>query len=135
MCSATAVVSSGQITTQSPGVIVHAGLGYSSDLVTLDLAVFNGESIRDKRKQVTAVRFQVSDSRGLCAGRPGSELIEVKQRSTEDYSEPVATLTGLMSIRIITTWDDAGSIQISQNYPLPAYVLSIMPEVATGGSV
>lgn len=127
------VVSGGLIDLQSPSVVVHAGLPYTSSITTLDLSTFNGDTIRDKRKLVSAVRLQVSSTRGLKTGIPGKTLTEHKQRGAEPYSMPVNPSTGLIEIRVVGTWNDAGSVEIRQEYPLPAEILSVMPEVTLGG--
>ena len=129
------VVTGGAITIQTPSTVVHAGLPYTSDIVTLDLAIIGKELLLDKRKLVTAVRAQVETTRGLKAGIPGRELTELKQRSTEGYSDSVSPKTGTMTVRILGTWNDSGSVQISQTYPLPAHILSVLPEVNSGGMI
>lgn len=132
-------VSSGEITLDYAAAVVHAGLGYNSDLETLPINSIN-PVVRDNKKLVTAVNFELEDTRGLFAGRSNGEtppdfenLLELKQRTDEDWAESTRLFTGLARIDIESSWDKNATIAVRQSDPLPISILSIMPEVTFGG--
>lgn len=128
------VVASGKVVLQNPGVIVHAGLPYNTDIETLDLNLNTPETPRDKYKNIPAVRLMVKESRGVFAGPDANHLFEFKQRADEAYDQPVGLFTGLAEIRILSTWNKTGRVFIRQSDPLPLTILAVIPEVSIGGA-
>lgn len=126
------VVTGGQITLEEACTKVQVGLPYTCDIETLRPSIPN-EPILSRQKNVSEVSIQVKDTRGVSVGPDSTELIEIKQRTTEMYGSAIALFTGIQSISITPEWNDRGSVFIRQSYPLPATVLSIMPEVTIGG--
>lgn len=132
-------VSGGEITLDYAAAVVHVGLGYNSDLETLPLNSVN-PVIRDNKKLVTAVNFELEDTRGLFAGRSEGNtppnfknLLELKQRSNENWGQSTKVFTGLVRLDIESSWDKNATIAVRQSDPLPISILSIMPEVTFGG--
>lgn len=129
------VVATGSITLDYCATVVHAGLPFESDFETLDMTIpGGGETVRDKQKNVASVRLLVEESRGIFAGKDVDNLLEYKQRSSENYDDPIDLLTGLAEIRIISNWNTGGRIFVRQNDPLPLSLLAAIPEVAVGGA-
>lgn len=127
-------VSSGAFTLGYCATVVHAGLPIESDFETLDLSVPQGETVRDKKKVVPAVRMILEGSRGIFAGKDANNLLEFKQRSSENYDDPISLLTGLAEIRIVSSWNTGGNIFVRQSDPLPLSILAVIPEVTVGGA-
>lgn len=127
-------VSSGVITLQEPAAIVHVGLPIEADFETLDLNVPQGETIRDKEKNIPAVRLIVQDTRGLLAGPDPRNLYELKQREYENYDEPTNLLTGLAEILVDSNWNKQGRIFARQSDPLPVTILAAIPEATVAGA-
>jgi len=127
-------VSSGDITLGVAAAVVHAGLPYESDFETLDLNLNTAETVRDKQKNIPAVSMIVRKSRGIFAGKDEDNLVEYKQRSNENYDDPVNTLTGIAEIRIPSNWNKNGRVFVRQSDPLPLSILAVIPEVAAGGA-
>jgi len=127
-------VDTGAITLDYCATVVHVGLPIEADFETLDMNVPTGETIRDKQKIVASVRLLLEESRGVFAGKDAASLLEFKQRSSEDYDDPITLLTGLAEIRIIANWNTGGRIFVRQSDPLPLSILSAIPEVTIGGA-
>ncbi len=127
-------VASGAFTLDYCATVVHAGLPIESDFETLDLSIPGGETLRDKQKNIPAVRLLLEESRGLFAGKDADNLLEFKQRSSENYDDPIELLTGLAEIRIISNWNTGGRIFVRQSDPLPLAILAAIPEVTVGGA-
>jgi len=127
-------VSAGTVELETPGVVIHAGVGYYSDLETLDMVIPGGQPIRDRTKSIPKVSLVVQESRGIFAGPDADHLMEFVQRNLENYDEPTELLTGLAEIYVETEWSKDGRVFIRQSDPLPLTVLTITPEVKAGGS-
>jgi hypothetical protein len=128
------VVTSGSITIGVAAAVVHAGLPIEADFETLDISPNLSETIRDKQKNIPAVRMIVEKSRGIFAGKDAANLLEYKQRTNENYDQPVETLTGLAEIRVVSNWNTSGRIFVRQSDPLPLAILAVIPEVNVGGA-
>jgi hypothetical protein len=132
-----AVVTNGTITLQRAASKVIAGLPIQADLVTLAIDIPGGDTVGAKRKKVSAVNLRVAKTRGLKIGpveEDGSiraeRLIEFKDRSFDDpMGSPITPKTRKIRQQIDNLWNDDGSIIIRQDYPLPASILSIIPEL------
>lgn len=127
-------VVSGQITLDLPAVLVHIGLPIMADLETLDLAIPNGPSVRDRAKSITKLTLQVEETRGVFAGMDFDHLEEFSQRTNEDYVSAVDPKTGIMEVYLNNTWQKDGRTCIRQADPLPVSISAIIPEVTFGGS-
>lgn len=127
------VVTGGLINLQTPSAVVHVGLPYVSDLETLAINLTGQETLFDKTKTVPSVTLLVEESRGIFAGPTFQRLDEYKQRDDEDGYEATRLLTGTARVPITTNWEGAGRICIRQTDPLPLSILSIIPDLVTGG--
>lgn len=127
------VVSSGSITLDEPGGMVHVGLPIVADLETLEVNIFGQETIRDKKKTVPTVSLVLSNTRGLMVGEDEDHLEEVTERNDEDYENPPDPATGTAIIPIDNTWNNTGRIFMRQSRPLPATVAAVIPRVVVGG--
>jgi hypothetical protein len=127
-------VSSGSLALQSAAVVVHAGLPITADIETLSITAPKGETLLDKKKLITALRLMVEETRGIQVGPDVDHLVEIKQRSSENYDEATRATTGIMETRIPATWSKDGRCFIRQTDPLPATILAIIPDMAAGGA-
>lgn len=128
------VVTSGAIELSVAAGVVHVGLPIEADFETLDIAPATQETIRDKQKIIQAVRMILEESRGVFAGKDQNNLLEYKQRASENYDDPVSTLTGIADIQIIANWNKGGRIFVRQSDPLPLSILAVIPELSVGGA-
>ena len=127
------VVTGGTISINPPAVHVLAGLPYTSDIESLNLAFGSPENSMAKKKNIAKVYLLVENTRGIWAGRSFDKLLEFKQRSIENYGQPTNLLTGLARIDIVTNWDQGGTFVVRQTDPLPITINALIPEVAIGG--
>ncbi|PUB87076.1 MAG: hypothetical protein DBP02_02190 [gamma proteobacterium symbiont of Ctena orbiculata] len=119
----------GQVVLQHEASVVHVGLPYVCDIETLNPPI---QAAYGKKRTVTKLQMQVEKTRGLWAGPNSENLYELKQREYEDWGEPTALKTGFMETTISHTWQGDGSVLIRQNDPLPASILSLIPDYELG---
>lgn len=131
----TRVVTGGAITLDDSYSVVHVGLGYTSDLMTLPLgfegAPAGGQGVT---KNVSSVAMRVTQSSLVLAGPTFNDLAEYPARDVSDpYGSPPALRTAELRFDIAPDWNSDGGVCVRQAEPLPLTVLSMALEVATGG--
>lgn len=125
-------VSSGAVSLDNPGVVVHIGLPIQADLETLDLDVPGETSLKTLARPVNKVIITVQESRGIMAGPDADRLSDYEQRDILDRDETTPLLTGDAEITVTTNWQGNGRVFIRQDDPLPLNVLAIIPSFYTG---
>lgn len=128
----TVTVTAGIATFDRPYLIIHAGLSYLCDIETLDLDTTD-EQIRDRYKDISSISLLVESERGLWVGQDADNLSEVQPEPIPNYGEPVPLKTGLIEVNIASTWEQTGGFMVRQKDPLPATVLSAIPNGMIGG--
>lgn len=126
-------VSGGQVNLDSPCLVAHIGLPIEADFETLDITMPNSPAFLGNLKAVNEVVVITEESRGIFAGRDAGSLREFKQRSNENYGDPIRLLTGRAEVAIPTNWDFGGRVFIRQSDPLPLSILGVMVNVKAGG--
>lgn len=131
----TRVVTGGSVTLQEAASVVHVGLAYTSDLTTLPIALEGMQAAgQGITKNINGVRMRVTRSSLVQAGPSFSKLTDYPARDVTDlYGSPPALRTGELRFAIGPSWNADGQICVRQDQPLPLTVLSIVPDVATGG--
>ena len=127
------VVSSGSITLERAGSVVHIGLPYASDLNTLPMALQVEAFGQGRVKNINHVWLRVLESSGIFAGPSADKLVEAKQRTTEPYGTPPNLKTEDIKIMLTPAWQDNGHLFGPQTDPLPLTVVGLTLEVAMGG--
>jgi hypothetical protein len=129
------VVSGGLLTLDGPVLVAHIGLPITAEVETLDLSLQNNQAFLANKKRINSVTVLCQESRGIFAGTDSERLkpYELKQRSTENYGQPIELLTGRAEIPTSSNWDEPGRVFIRQTDPLPLTILGIMPNVQAGG--
>lgn len=126
-------VSSGAITLAARGVLVHIGLPITADLELLDIAIPNGETVRDRQKQVNKVSLLVQETRGLYAGPDSSNLQEFPARNPDDGYDTAALRTDLVEVAIEGAYRKSSRVFIRQTDPLPVTICGMIAHVDFGG--
>jgi hypothetical protein len=122
------IVSAGKITLTTPASRVIVGLPYTAKFQTLKLDT--GEpTIQGKRKKISAVTLRVDKTRGLRVGPTFNELTVIKQ---EAETSTFQAISGDEYLLIDPTWNEEGQICAQQDYPLPATILGVIPEITVG---
>ncbi|MDR1424173.1 MAG: hypothetical protein LBI92_06185 [Azoarcus sp.] len=129
------VVTDGSITLDTEASTIHIGLPIEADLQTLPLVVQlrDGSFGQGRFKNVNKVWLRVYRSLGVFVGPDDSELVEAKQRTTENYGVPPALKSEEIQLVLTPSWADSGQIFVRQSDPLPLTVVSMAAEVALGG--
>ena len=131
----TRVVTNGAVTLEEPASVVHVGLRYTSDLMTLPLAFeqapAGGQGLQ---KNVNGVAMRVTQSSLVTAGPTFDDLVEYPPRDvTDPYGSPPALRTGELRFDISPDWNSDGGVCVRQDAPLPLTVLSMALDVSIGG--
>lgn len=123
----------GKVMLQEASDKVAIGLGYEAKIVTLPVDF--GDQIRDVGSAIgdyrssSEVALQVNQTRGIAVGREGGWLNEYKQFTGDG---PIPLETGTIVVAIEGDWERDASIEVSQVYPLPMEITSIVPEWSLG---
>ncbi len=127
------VVQGGALGLMSQYAVIHVGLPYNSDFETLDLDV-EGSQVRGLQKKVDSIQMIVKNSRGIQAGANVDNLNPrgVEQGGAEE-DDPLALITGTVSMNISATWSDSGRFLVRQSDPLPLTILAAIPNGEIGG--
>ena len=128
------IVNGGTVHLDVPASKVHIGLGYTSEIQTLDLNLPSQETGRDKQKIVSTVALYFMDSRGGWVGENHNKLSEIKFRDIYDNYNAMQPKTILNQITINASWDKKGSVIVRQTEPLPMCILNVIPQVTLGGT-
>jgi hypothetical protein len=123
-----------QISLDQPAAVVQVGLPYQSLIESLDINLAGAETVRDRSKLITRTALLVKDTRGLKSGPTADQLDDFKIREFENYTDPIALLSGILDVNTSATWDRNGRFVVVQDDPLPATILSLIPEVAIAGT-
>ena len=127
------VVASGAITLPNKASRVHVGLGYTSDLVTLDMEQVSPEGTTvDRKGNIKEVILRLKDTRAINIGPSEDRLTEIKFRTNEDYDAPTRLFSGLKT-QVIKPGDNISRTLFMRNtLPLPVSILSITAKVLYG---
>lgn len=126
-------VTNGGFTLDNPASKVHAGLGYTCDLETLniDFQAKDG-TIQGRKKRIPSVTLRLENSRGGKVGMDADHLQEFESEFV-NWGEAAPLITGDRKANIYSEYNTEGRIFIRQDDPLPITVLAIMAEVEVGG--
>ncbi|HVW78510.1 MAG TPA: hypothetical protein VHB45_12915 [Alloacidobacterium sp.] len=132
-----AVVTNGAISLQYPAQTIQVGLPYTSDLRTLPLILQVDGAGQGMQKNINRVWLKLWRSGGIFIGPDENTLIELKQRTTENYGQPPA-LKGQdddaeeVDMRTVPMWQSSGQVFVRQNDPLPLSIVGLTLEVVLG---
>lgn len=131
------VVTSGAVTLETAASKVHIGLGFTSDLRTLPLAIESrtiGAMGQGLMKNINKVHLRVSQSSLVKAGPSFDRLREYPARAVTDvYGSPPALRDGELSLSIDPSWNTDAAVCVRQDLPVPLTVLSMTLDLQTGG--
>jgi hypothetical protein len=128
------LVSAGTISLPFKAAWIHAGLPYSAELQTLDLDDEKAAG-RYIERAIDRVTVRLKQSRGVFGGASenlGRDLVEIDPRSDEPMDEQNKPLDGVYEIPTHTAWASTAGVIVRAPYPLPANILSIVPDITYG---
>lgn len=125
----------GAITLDRPYSAITVGLPFVCQLQSLYIDVQSASgTIQSKRKTIPAVTVRVQDSRGIYAGPSFSNLVEIKERTTEAMGQPIRLFTGDQRVVLPASYTVPGQVCVQITDPVPCTVLSLIPELVVGDS-
>lgn len=121
------VVKNGQIQLNFAAAPVHVGLGYISEIETLDINYLHGNL-----KSVVEVLARFEDSLGMtaAAAKTPTESVNIGEPQNYYTDDPLKLYTGQHWFNLKRTWDDHGRVIIRQENPLPMTLLSLDVKVS-----
>lgn len=125
------VVTHGKVTLVNPATKIKVGLQYVCRGQTLPVALRDVQS-DGNRKNILGLAVRLLDSRGLAFGDSFSNLVEMKDRTDEDWGEEIALRSDSSYVTVNTAWTTEGEIFFEQRYPLPGTVLGFVYDVDMG---
>ena len=69
------------------------------------------------------------DTRGLAFG-PGPDALSEPPQAIVAYDTPLEPYTGDLEVTLDSGWEAHGTVHVRQAHPLPATLLSLIPDVA-----
>jgi hypothetical protein len=125
-------VVNGSITLDHACSAITVGLPYTCQLQSLYIDIEGQGTIQSKRKKINAVTVRMQDSRGMKVGPTFETLTEIKERTTENYGQPIQLFTGDQRQTTSPAYTLYGQICVQQDNPLPCTVLALIPEIIVG---
>lgn len=137
------VVTDGGVEVDQAASVFAIGLPYLPQVQTLylDHPAPDGDTIQNKRKNITSVGIRVVQTRGISVGAdqpdqstlqnyptvPWTRMVEVKDRNQDVFAGTAIPLfTGDYFKNITSGWDLKGQVAFQQSYPLPASIDSVI---------
>lgn len=112
---------------------IIVGLGYTSDLQTLPLALELAGYGQGAPKNVNEVIMRVYRSAAMFAGPSFDNLVEAKTRTLEPLGTPTALQTGEIEIVVPPDWTDGGEVCVRHTDPTSLCILSMTLDLTIGG--
>lgn len=113
---------------------VIVGFPFTAELTTLDYDIqAEGGALHAQRRKVAKVFIRTRDTRGIeVSQNGGSPLNPVKERLYVP-NVPIELTSDVIEAAVQSGWERQGRVHIEAKYPVPAEILSIMPQLAKGG--
>jgi hypothetical protein len=130
-------VAGGSIDLTTPATQVVVGIRYVCQIQPLYLDTGGEATTQGRLKKVTAATIRVTDTARLKFGSDFETLAEWRPAYATDPVEPwyyqgYGMFRGDMRAYLSPIFDTVGSVCIQQDFPLPATILAVIPEVAQG---
>lgn len=129
----TTVSATGEVEFPVPVVYAAVGLPFTCTMRPVKPVLQGqGQTSVGAFKLVNKAHIEVIDTRGLKISVPNGDKkvpVEVKPRTTEAYGSPSELQTGRIDLTLFGSWSRDGQVEITQEYPLPAHITSLVSEV------
>lgn len=135
----TRTVVAGSVTLDDSYTVVHIGLGYTSDLETLNIEMnTRAGSMQGTKIKVGNVTFRLIDTIGGYIGPDFDSLYEAFDADSLAGEDDISVIdTGLATgdIRVVLGggYSNGGRLAVRQTDPLPITISAIIPEISVGG--
>lgn len=127
-------VAGGRIEVDRPASVIHAGLGYASDLAPVTQEFVAGDGPTQGRvRRVGRARVRLYRSSGFKAGPDADHLREVLFRTAQDPpGQALPLFDGDREVTLDARLGTQGGLHVRQDDPLPLTVLAVISEVEVG---
>ncbi|UOF77190.1 phage stabilization protein [Caudoviricetes sp.] len=122
------IVTGGKVTFNRSGVIVHVGLPYLSEAVTLPIDTGDGK-MAGKKKTITKVRARIINTRGMSVSLTGVEYTSAKEGSPY-ASRELELISGDQEFSTPSYTSIEGLVYVRQALPLPCEMTGLIPEIS-----
>ena len=130
-------VTNGLITLDRGAAVVHAGLGYNTDLLTLRMEGGAPDGVSQGRtKAVAALSVLFHRTLGELRIGPDEDQLDIHLFNTDEnpIADPIGLYSGYDKISFDSGWGADGRVLIRRTQPLPMTILAIVPTVAVGSA-
>lgn len=125
--------SGGALTLPWVAASLHIGLPYTAEIQTLAINV-KDQPTTGRKRVIKEILLDVEDSRQIEIGESDDKLSSWKMRAAPATSlGPVPFFTEQIRIPVRGDWNEAGSMIVRQDQPLPMTILAATPVVEFGG--
>lgn len=114
-----------------PATKIVVGLPYKAQLQTLNLEIQGIPTLQGQFKTIVAVTARLLKARGLSCGQEFSRMVPMKDLKVFGPT-PSPLVTDDIRIILPNAWTVEGRMCFQQDYPLPATILGLIPEVTRG---
>ena len=129
----TAVVTSGAVTLETWGTVIHIGLPYTGRIITMPLDI--GAMVGTAQTKITTVNrlgLIVRNTLGVKYGTNPYTLEEMPARDVDEhYNRPPALVTDVLFFNLPDGFNRRKCIHIVQDKPFPCTLQGIVPHVDT----
>lgn len=126
-------VSGGAVVLDRPAAVVQVGLGYASQLETMDLEHGAADgTAQGRRRRIHQVGIKLWSTLGVRIGADEASLDNVEFRegaAAMDASPPL--FTGDRTIAFPSGWSNQARVLVVQDQPLPCAVAALVPHLIT----
>lgn len=115
---------------------LHGGLGYTSDLETLNIETgLRDGTLQGRKVKITNVTFRVNNFRGGWIGPNEDELYEAFTPARTGLGPPPVLYTGDLREGLGASFEDGGRVYYQQRDPLPVTINSLVMEYEVGDAI
>ena len=127
-------VQNGQVELDYPASVVHIGLPYEATVVSLstDISMDDG-SMLDRKKRIVGATVFFTDTVGGLVGTDGFGLDPVDRPRAAKFNEPVPLRDFAQNMTLASIHEQAPSLVVKQEDPLPMTITGWVLKVAVGG--
>ena len=128
------VSAGGVLTLDTTAEVVQVGIGYNSDLETLNVEVNLQDGTAQGRKvHISNVVFRLLDTQGGYVGHNSDNLFSLNLAANTNYSAS-SLFSGDHSVSLGAGYAEGGRLFYRQSDPLPVTITGLIPTVTVGGS-
>jgi hypothetical protein len=124
----------GVVEVDPPAAWIVCGLPYQGQFRTMRLDA-GDPTVQGRRKVIQAVTGRVALAAGLKYGTDENFTTMYQSKEAGGFitvGDPVTLYTGDLRINVDATWERAGYITVQQDFPMPATLVALIPEVLVG---